>query len=1471
MKTITTTMVAVCLGLALATTALASQGPPVKIRLMGDPRGVSEGESFKGSLEILMGASARLGSFRFEGKGWHVSRLDAPQDIALDKAGRLEIPFEVEALAGADELQFRFQFDGVTVTKTLNLTRRHFERMTTPAATREVPSTPDPARDPSLPTAGPVPRKPADNGAALSDAEDQKSALSRTINVNGRFIYQRVDGVTMGADGVTVSIYDEDTVSDDLLATVVTDAFGYYSANVSTSTAGENDPDLYLEFEAANDKVVVQDATWEANYSWKTGVWNNFSGSTLNVGWRAPSDESEHPALHICTDISRTWRWLLNHEGYNTPTTDAQWPDGDTGAWYVPYWEEVHISTEHQWNEATHTHEYGHHWVNMYALSVSADYCNGICDFDGDCGHCMWCGETDHDAFSEGFANWMADVLTRSYESEYGIAPVYFRSTESLRTCEVNGLWGNPNVTEGYFGALLRDIEDDSNDDHGIYPGGLDVMSLGTDEIFAVADLDQPTTPAQFLADFRNRYPALKEDLWATARNSGYDFDVAPPGTVTNLGSSSHTIGVSSPDRTIRYTWTRATDDASGIQGYGLYIATIAGMPETVLDIGDVTSYTTPVLSPGNYYFSIRALDKKGNWSAAYQAFGPITVRTAEPSDLASYQPAGWQYPLVPRNDATAGLAAATVSATLNGGTANTYWNVCGINQGESATSTGFTTGLFLDDAFVLWANWGSVGTGVTFRGSNLGTLSVRGGRHALAAHYDATDMVSETNETNNSYGRQFIWTPTNLALGVPVTRAAPPDGQAGWDDITGATLWYDCDGLRTGTPGWWNAVWVRALDNTQNYDARLHAVSTGAEDGFAANLAYSARPAGYLDAVLTNRNVVAETQWDVGVLNNAGGTGNYQAVQVASTAFTFGDSLTVSMGQDDYLDLQEFYVGTANAGFVGVTVDVAPGSGPLTVLWLPSTFATGSLTSYSAAAATADSTGRARLDLTITTVGYHCLAIYRDPRSGGGPLPYTLEIQKTPPDFLPLLAAGWHAPIVPRPAFDGTAGSVALPDTLHGNVASTYLNFAVRNESPSASPSGLPVWAYIDGVYRAWFAWPAFGANTNGLFNWNYAWNFSGGRHTLDTRCDPLGTVEEIHEDNNVYSEQYVWSPLDVAMGTTADRIAPPDRTGGWDQMASSVPLWFNCDGLRMPTRQTWWQAMAVMPAAGSDVDVRLHNKLSGVKNGFAANLTTSAWGLESSDFVLVDYNIAPAKGLDVGVLNAGGASGYTAEHAGSTYVGANPLGALPDGTIESGHIIDLLEVFLDPATLPGGYFLAQLQEVSGNVDWGISLHPAGIDFMGKSTVTPDGAAWAAGPGAGESFGVYVPVTGYYCLAVWKAKSDDLTKTGVYRLIFGNGMTPVGDTLPSATGLTSVSPNPFNPQATIVFNLARPERAELAIYNLQGSLVRTLVSENREAGRHEVVWNGKNNAGQQVASGVYMARLRAGDASWMHKLVLVK
>jgi hypothetical protein len=93
----------------------------------------------------------------------------------------------------------------------------------------------------------------------------------------------------------------------------------------------------------------------------------------------------------------------------------------------------------------------------------------------------------------------------------------------------------------------------------------------------------------------------------------------------------------------------------------------------------------------------------------------------------------------------------------------------------------------------------------------------------------------------------------------------------------------------------------------------------------------------------------------------------------------------------------------------------------------------------------------------------------------------------------------------------------------------------------------------------------------------------------------------------------------------------------------------------------------------------------------------------------------------------------------------------------------------------------------------------------------------------------------------------------------------------PGEAGLRLSFPNPFNGQTTLSFSLAAPGPASLAIYNLAGQVVRVLVEEMLPAGEHRVVWDGRNEAGQEVGSGVYMYRLQAGAFSQFKGMAMVR
>jgi len=96
-------------------------------------------------------------------------------------------------------------------------------------------------------------------------------------------------------------------------------------------------------------------------------------------------------------------------------------------------------------------------------------------------------------------------------------------------------------------------------------------------------------------------------------------------------------------------------------------------------------------------------------------------------------------------------------------------------------------------------------------------------------------------------------------------------------------------------------------------------------------------------------------------------------------------------------------------------------------------------------------------------------------------------------------------------------------------------------------------------------------------------------------------------------------------------------------------------------------------------------------------------------------------------------------------------------------------------------------------------------------------------------------------------------------------------DLLPAEFALRQNYPNPFNPSTTIKYALKTNADVKLTIYNILGQEVRTLINNNMAAGYKEVVWNGLDNHGRQVATGVYIYRIEAGDFVKSHKMIFMK
>jgi len=93
----------------------------------------------------------------------------------------------------------------------------------------------------------------------------------------------------------------------------------------------------------------------------------------------------------------------------------------------------------------------------------------------------------------------------------------------------------------------------------------------------------------------------------------------------------------------------------------------------------------------------------------------------------------------------------------------------------------------------------------------------------------------------------------------------------------------------------------------------------------------------------------------------------------------------------------------------------------------------------------------------------------------------------------------------------------------------------------------------------------------------------------------------------------------------------------------------------------------------------------------------------------------------------------------------------------------------------------------------------------------------------------------------------------------------------PKEVSLMPNYPNPFNPSTVIRYNLPKATRVEIIIYNLFGQKIKTLVNERQTAGAKEVLWDGRNERGQRVSSGVYLYRIKTESFSTSRKMIMIK
>ncbi len=161
--------------------------------------------------------------------------------------------------------------------------------------------------------------------------------------------------------------------------------------------------------------------------------------------------------------------------------------------------------------------------------------------------------------------------------------------------------------------------------------------------------------------------------------------------------------------------------------------------------------------------------------------------------------------------------------------------------------------------------------------------------------------------------------------------------------------------------------------------------------------------------------------------------------------------------------------------------------------------------------------------------------------------------------------------------------------------------------------------------------------------------------------------------------------------------------------------------------------------------------------------------------------------------------------------------------------------------------------RSLNGGVNW--SQWNAGIP---KAVMASELKTFDTRVGGAGSF--YI-VAGTYGRSIWR------------RDVLASDPTGVAETAPSAKGLRilGAAPNPFNPATILSFELGLPARVELSIYDSRGRRLRRLLNEELSVGLHRIEWDGSDETGRMMSSGVYHAQIIAAGERGSWKLVLAK
>jgi hypothetical protein len=364
---------------------------------------------------------------------------------------------------------------------------------------------------------------------------------------------------------------------------------------------------------------------------------------------------------------------------------------------------------------------------------------------------------------------------------------------------------------------------------------------------------------------------------------------------------------------------------------------------------------------------------------------------------------------------------------------------------------------------------------------------------------------------------------------------------------------------------------------------------------------------------------------------------------------------------------------------------------------------------------------------------------------------------------------------------------------------------------------------------------------------------------------------------------------------------------------------IWDSLNGGRMFLTTDDGANWTQISSADSDIDILSivilnSNILAGTWNGFYLSTDGgTTWNAVTPTGIPVDTAIWSIVMIDTTLFAGTTGDIYKSSDNGNTWTEVNsgiPVDARITSIVASGNAI-----FAGSAsngifkTTNGGTSWTEIN--SGLTNTHISQLAAmdtkllAVTLDGVFVSDNDGMSWAAGTSGLENVNCFVVVNdqlfagtddnGVYLSVdggvTWTSFSSGIpANTRVWSLavssdgIFAGTSSGVwitapplkvmvegGISVPFTFTLKQNYPNPFNPTTTIQYQLPQSTKVSLNIYSILGQLIRTLIHEKQMAGNYSVIWDGKDDKGQLVASGIYMYRLHTQNFVKTKKMVLLR